>query len=192
MQAALSFFDKKNLHDVSRAKYNCVAYWCNKNILACAYCTSTLTGKNLKIFQRLQIFNRVRSENAHALEKLCQVAGDVLKPTLGLSDVDLHILRQEVSVVIHTAATVRFNECISLAVEMNTLGTRRVIELCKQLPLLQVMHIFLGLWELVRCVLIFCSANTGFCAHVDSVLERRQAGGVGKSLRAPGGPRCFD
>lgn len=94
--------------------------------------------EKLKVFPRLQIFNRVRSENAQALEKLCQVAGDVLKPTLGLSDEDLHILHQEVSVVIHTAATVRFNECISLAVEMNTLGTRRVIELCKQLPRLKV------------------------------------------------------
>jgi alcohol-forming fatty acyl-CoA reductase len=115
-------------------QYNCVSIGVI-NILHSA----RRLGENLKIFQpRLQIFNRVRSENAQALEKLCQVAGDVLKPTLGLSDVDLHILLQEVSVVIHTAATVRFNECISLAVEMNTLGTRRVIELCKQLPLLQV------------------------------------------------------
>lgn len=86
----------------------------------------------------MQIFNRVRSENAQTLEKLRQVAGDVLKPSLGLSDDDLQILRQEVSVVLHTAATVRFNECISLAVDMNTVGTRRVIELCKQLPRLQV------------------------------------------------------
>jgi hypothetical protein len=40
--------------------------------------------------------------------------------------------------------------------------------------------------------LIFCSAQTGFCAHVHSVLERRQEGGAGKSLRAQGGPRWFD
>jgi len=66
------------------------------------------------------------------------MAGDVLKPRLGLGNEDVEILRQEVSVVFHIAATVRFNECISLALEMNTLGTRRVIELCKQFPNLQV------------------------------------------------------
>ncbi|XP_059480684.1 putative fatty acyl-CoA reductase CG5065 [Neocloeon triangulifer] len=88
-------------------------------------------------YTKNSVFNRVRKEDSRALEKLRLVAGDVLLPNLGLSEADFEILRQEVSVVFHTAATIRFNESIGLAVEMNTLGTRRIIDLCKQLPCLK-------------------------------------------------------
>ncbi|CAB3379948.1 Hypothetical predicted protein [Cloeon dipterum] len=88
-------------------------------------------------FAKNSVFNRVCSEQPGALEKLRLVAGDVLKPNLGLSEADLELLRREVSVVFHTAATVRFNEPLQVALEMNTLGARRVIKVCKQMPLLK-------------------------------------------------------
>ena len=59
--------------------------------------------------------------------------GDVSLPYLGLSPKDRIMLVENVNVVFHLAATVRFNEPLNVAVNVNTKGTARVIELCKEL-----------------------------------------------------------
>lgn len=66
------------------------------------------------------------------------VAGDVMEPGLGLSEADKQRLAAQVTIVFHSAATVKFNEKLQHAVRLNTMGTQSVIELCKDMVKLQV------------------------------------------------------
>lgn len=78
-----------------------------------------------------QVFDRLRWECPGALGKLVPVKGDVGLPELGLSLEDRTLLMQRVNIVFHSAATVRFDEPIKTAVNLNTRGTDRIIDLCK-------------------------------------------------------------
>uniref|UniRef100_A0A131YKF1 Fatty acyl-CoA reductase n=1 Tax=Rhipicephalus appendiculatus TaxID=34631 RepID=A0A131YKF1_RHIAP len=80
-----------------------------------------------------EMFQRVRLEVPEALGKVKAVAGDIAQPGLGLSDADKRILVEEVSVVFHLAATIRPNEAFKQAVQLKVLGTRRTLDLCKQM-----------------------------------------------------------
>jgi len=52
----------------------------------------------------------MRSQNVQFQSKVVPVAGDILEPGLGLSDSDIEHLSTEVSLVFHSAATVKFDE----------------------------------------------------------------------------------
>lgn len=52
------------------------------------------------------------------------------------------MLTQRVNIVFHSAATVRFNEPLKVAVSLNTKGTDRVIDLCKNMTkLISIIHV---------------------------------------------------
>lgn len=86
-----------------------------------------------------QLFKRLNeSDGAKVRQKVCAVAGDIALPELGISEQDMQTMIQEVSVVFHSAATVKFDEPLKTSVEFNVLGTRRVIQLCHRMPLLKV------------------------------------------------------
>nr|XP_054928154.1 putative fatty acyl-CoA reductase CG5065 [Dermacentor andersoni] len=81
-----------------------------------------------------QMFERLRQEQPDAFAKVTALAGDLREPNLGLSAFDQAALVDSVSVVFHSGATVRFDEPLREAVELNVLGTRRVLDLCKNMP----------------------------------------------------------
>lgn len=66
-------------------------------------------------------------------QKVQVVGGDILQPHLGLSAHDERRLADEVSVVFHSAATVKFDEEMTLSVGMNVLGTKRMLDLAKRM-----------------------------------------------------------
>ena len=72
------------------------------------------------------------------LQKLVVVQGDITLPALGISPDDLNSLKECVSVVFHVAARIKFDEDLKSATEINVKGTRRVLEMVRQLPLLKV------------------------------------------------------
>lgn len=57
---------------------------------------------------------------------------------LGISQADQKILTDCVSVVFHSAATVKFDEALKLSVGMNIAGTKRVVQLCHKMLKLEV------------------------------------------------------
>lgn len=69
------------------------------------------------------------------------VPGDVTEPGLGLSDQDHARLLAEVTVVFHSAATVRFNERLKDAVMLNTSATQKVIEFSSRIRNLKVTNL---------------------------------------------------
>ncbi|XP_063242149.1 fatty acyl-CoA reductase wat-like isoform X2 [Bacillus rossius redtenbacheri] len=76
------------------------------------------------------VFDRMKRERPDSVDKIVFVAGDCSSPRLGLSDSDYHHLTQHVNIVLHLAATVRFNEHLKVAVDTNVKGTIEVINLC--------------------------------------------------------------
>lgn len=67
------------------------------------------------------------------------VAGDVMLPGFGLSPSDLNLLIENVSIVFNSAATVKFDEELPIAVEMNVNGPKKLLEICRQMKQLQVL-----------------------------------------------------
>lgn len=57
---------------------------------------------------------------------------------LGLSEENTMTLEKNVSVVFHVAATIKLTESLKLALEMNLLGTIRIVQLCKRMEKLAV------------------------------------------------------
>lgn len=89
-----------------------------------------------------QVFDRIRSEFPGALNKIYPVKGDVGMPELGLQPEDKDMLIQRVNIVFHSAATVRFNEPLKVAVNLNTRGTDRMLDLCRRMTnLISVIHV---------------------------------------------------
>ncbi|XP_076687159.1 putative fatty acyl-CoA reductase CG5065 [Andrena cerasifolii] len=88
------------------------------------------------------VFGRIRTEFPDAFNKIYPVKGDVSLPNLGLSPEDRNTLIQRVNIVFHSAATVRFDEPLKVAVNLNTKGTDLVIELCRNMKnLVSIIHV---------------------------------------------------
>lgn len=75
-------------------------------------------------------------------EKLIPVSGDVGEEDLGLSPADRALLIDNVNVVVHSAATLDFQAALKPTVNINLLGTRRVMTLCSQIKhLASMVHV---------------------------------------------------
>ncbi|XP_050598495.1 putative fatty acyl-CoA reductase CG5065 isoform X1 [Bombus affinis] len=79
------------------------------------------------------IYDVIKAKHPTALSRVYPMKGDVSLPDLGLSREDRNLLLEKVNIVFHAAATVRFNEPLHVAVNVNTKGTLRVIELWNEL-----------------------------------------------------------
>ncbi|XP_013192602.1 putative fatty acyl-CoA reductase CG5065 isoform X2 [Amyelois transitella] len=92
--------------------------------------------QRLQELKASQAFDNLRQSQPSQLEKLRIVAGDIMLPGLGISQEGLEDL-QEVSVVFHSAATVKFNEALKIAIEQNLMSVIRLLEICDRLPHMQ-------------------------------------------------------
>lgn len=66
------------------------------------------------------------------------MAGDCSIAGLGLSLTDRQTLVSNISIIFHAAATIKFDESLKLAVDINVHGTKDVIELGKEMTNLKV------------------------------------------------------
>ncbi|VDM74942.1 unnamed protein product [Strongylus vulgaris] len=88
------------------------------------------------------LFNRIRESKPHVLSKLVPISGDLMEDNLGLNQHDMQNICDEVSIVIHSAATVKFDEKLRDAVEMNVMGTTRLVALCHKMKnLVALVHV---------------------------------------------------
>lgn len=88
---------------------------------------------------KLPLFQQLRDNNPQALEKITGIAGDVSLDNLGISEENVKLLHTNVSVVFHIAATVKFEEPLKKAVNINVCGTERLLNLCKGMKKLAVI-----------------------------------------------------
>ncbi|XP_038219899.1 putative fatty acyl-CoA reductase CG5065 [Zerene cesonia] len=106
------------------------------------------------------LFEKVRNLRGGVetlLQKMQLVSGDVIEPDLGLSDEDRNIIINEVDIIVHAAATVRFDEELKKAVLLNVRGTKLILELARQCKHLKLhFHI-----------------STAYCHLHEKLLEER-------------------
>ncbi|XP_053994524.1 putative fatty acyl-CoA reductase CG5065 [Hylaeus volcanicus] len=86
-----------------------------------------------------QLFEKLRRDSPHELLKIIPVAGDVTEHELGISETDQNTLIRCVSVVFHSAATVKFDEALKLSVTINMVGTKQLLNLCHRMHNLEAL-----------------------------------------------------
>ncbi|XP_064480331.1 fatty acyl-CoA reductase 1-like [Ornithodoros turicata] len=85
-----------------------------------------------------RLFEKLRADKPDAFKKIVVVPGDMVQPQMGMSNIDRERIINEVSVVIHGAASVRFDEPLKVAVRSNLLATKMLLDLCKEMKSLKV------------------------------------------------------
>lgn len=85
---------------------------------------------------KLDFFNRAREEQPDAFKKVFAINGDCLELGLGISAEDLKKLNN-VTMIFHTAANVRFDDHLKLAILLNTRGTHELVKIAEKLPKLK-------------------------------------------------------
>lgn len=85
------------------------------------------------------IFEELLRARPELKSRIVALDGDIAKPGLGLSAHDTAELEREVTLILHCAATTKFMEQLRLAIEMNVLGSKRVLDLAKRCVHLRAM-----------------------------------------------------
>jgi fatty acyl-CoA reductase len=86
-----------------------------------------------------KLFDKLRRVQPEFRNKVVAVAGDILEPELGISDSDLNMLLDDVSIVFHSAATVKFDEALKLSVQMNVVGVKKLLAVCRKMTKLEAL-----------------------------------------------------
>lgn len=84
------------------------------------------------------MFDAVRNQIKDPLKYIKPIAGDCMLARLGLSEQDSQELEDNVDIIIHSAATVRFNEPLSTATRINVESTMDLIKLAQRMNKLKV------------------------------------------------------
>lgn len=84
------------------------------------------------------MFENVIRMRPEVMNKIIPIEGDVSMPILGISQSDLQLLVDNVSLVFNSAATIRFDEDIRTAVQMNLKGPQELIHICREMKHLKV------------------------------------------------------
>lgn len=76
---------------------------------------------------------RIRDENESLLEKVEALNGDIVEDQFGLDEESLEIIKEEVNIIFHSAATVRFDEDLTKSVAMNMRAVSSLVTLARQI-----------------------------------------------------------
>ncbi|KAF7225061.1 fatty acyl-CoA reductase 1 isoform X1 [Nothobranchius furzeri] len=87
---------------------------------------------NCKLFEKLQ------AEQPGFAEKILAVNSDLTLRELDLSKEDQSILVENVNIVFHCAATIRFNEPLKDAMQLNVLATQKMLALAHRMKHLEI------------------------------------------------------
>ncbi|XP_035741476.1 fatty acyl-CoA reductase wat-like [Vespa mandarinia] len=88
------------------------------------------------------LFSTLREKQPTFQNRIVPIKGDCTLPNLDISMVDRATLIREVSIIFHVAATVKFNEKIKLATEINVRSVKDIINLSKEMSKLKsVVHV---------------------------------------------------
>ncbi|XP_057659739.1 putative fatty acyl-CoA reductase CG8306 [Diorhabda carinulata] len=79
------------------------------------------------------IFDLIRKNNPEVLNKVIGIKGDVSELNLGLSDSDRQLLVDNVNIIYHSAASVRFDDFLEDSIILNVRGTREISQLALDL-----------------------------------------------------------
>jgi len=98
-----------------------------------------------------------KTRGEEILKKVIAIPGDVMELNLGISQEDRFRLTEEVQIIYHMAATIRFDEPIKKAVLLNTRGTKFMLDLAKE----------------CKKLLVFNHVSTSYCHLEEKVLYEK-------------------
>ncbi|XP_072382157.1 fatty acyl-CoA reductase wat-like [Diabrotica undecimpunctata] len=88
------------------------------------------------------VFDRLKKECPKFRHKVEAISGDCTQSGLGLNITDRQTLISKVNIVFHVAATVKFDENLKLAYNINVNGTKSVLDLARQMNnLVSMVHV---------------------------------------------------
>jgi fatty acyl-CoA reductase len=85
------------------------------------------------------MFKRINEDQPEVLKKIVPVFGDITHPSFGLSDDQLLSVIQQSEIVFHMAASLKLEATLKPNIEMNLMGTKYAIDICKKMPKLLIM-----------------------------------------------------
>ncbi|XP_069479707.1 fatty acyl-CoA reductase 1 isoform X4 [Ambystoma mexicanum] len=85
-----------------------------------------------------KLFDRLRAEHPECAEKVIPISSELTQPQLDLSLEDQELLINCIDIVFHCAATVRFNESLRDAMQLNVIATRQLVLLAQRMKKLEV------------------------------------------------------
>ncbi|KAJ9600160.1 hypothetical protein L9F63_009570, partial [Diploptera punctata] len=101
--------------------------------------------KGMDVQQRLEaiyntrLFDRIKKECPENMKKIVAVPGNCMELQLGLSASDRRMLEENVSIIFHSAASVRFDDSLTYATLMNTRGAREMMMLARNMKKLKAL-----------------------------------------------------
>ena len=104
------------------------------------------------------MFKRILNEKPEMMDKIIPVYGDILKENCGLNDDHLKKVIEETELVFHMAASLKLEATLKYNIQMNLIGTKNVIDMCKNMNKLIL---------LVHLSTAFCT-----CDETDTLYER--------------------
>ncbi|NWX85650.1 FACR1 reductase, partial [Nothoprocta ornata] len=100
---------------------------------------------------KCKVFDRVREDCPNFHEKIKPINAELTQPKLAISAEDEEELLTHINIVFHCAATVRFDEPLKHALQLNAMGTQRLLELARQMQKLEAfIHISTAYANCVR------------------------------------------
>lgn len=109
------------------------------------------------------MFQRIREENPEVLKKIIPIQGDVTFDKLGLSAELIDRLMCDTSIVFHFAATLKLEANLKDSVQMNTTGTKRLLQLCKGMKKLEcLVHLSTAFCYCDKVIIFFQLANFNY------------------------------
>ncbi|KAK5638607.1 hypothetical protein RI129_012902 [Pyrocoelia pectoralis] len=107
--------------------------------------------ERINAITEIPLFEKLKKEYPDAIKnKLKLINGDVTELQLGISTSDANLLIENVSVIFHGAASVRFDDPLKYAILLNTRGTRELLNLALKMKKLDV---------LLHISTTYCNAN---------------------------------
>ncbi|GJQ68244.1 hypothetical protein Trydic_g16857 [Trypoxylus dichotomus] len=113
--------------------------------------------ERLKDIWELPVFERLRSTKPHLFNKIVPIEGEITMEGLGITPEDRKMLAQNTTIVFHCAATLRLEAQLRESLDMNTVGTQRVLALAREMKKLKV----------------FIHLSTAFCSADIDVFEEK-------------------
>ncbi|CAG9772724.1 unnamed protein product [Ceutorhynchus assimilis] len=95
--------------------------------------------ERIKLITDIPLFDTLKKQIPDNLKKIVPVLGDVMNIGLGLSAESRKLLTNEVDIIYHAAASVRFDDPLKDAILLNTRGTREVVHLAQEMNHLDVL-----------------------------------------------------
>ncbi|KAL8601936.1 hypothetical protein ACOMHN_008428 [Nucella lapillus] len=89
-----------------------------------------------------KLFEKVKTNQQGVNQKVVPICGDILESHFGMSEEDQQRVCEATSIVFHSAATVKFDEELKLAVQMNVVSVQHLSSLCRRMSKLQsLIHV---------------------------------------------------